>query len=216
MYLIVIALVILLFVWIAGPTLFMTAGTVQNFGNYLQNLPWLAFWTETYQGTEWQRSWTVFYWAWTISWAPYVGIFIARISRGRTIRQFVFGALGAPLLFTVIWFSVFGLAAMDLELNGGVDLAAQCLPLRAQPIRLCAREHLAPLRGTASARGLIELSSQLFGVHAQPRGLAFGSGCAHASRLGVRNALLDGVVPQQSPSRGHSQSSKLSYECRQT
>ena len=122
---IVIALVILLFVWIAGPTLFMTAGTVQNFGNYLQNLPWLAFWTETYQGTEWQRSWTVFYWAWTISWAPYVGIFIARISRGRTIRQFVFGALGAPLLFTVIWFSVFGLAAMDLELNGGVDLAAQ-------------------------------------------------------------------------------------------
>ena len=122
---IVIALVILLFVWIAGLTLFMTAGTVQNFGNYLQNLPWLAFWTETYQGTEWQRSWTVFYWAWTISWAPYVGIFIARISRGRTIRQFVFGALGAPLLFTVIWFSVFGLAAMDLELNGGVDLAAQ-------------------------------------------------------------------------------------------
>ena len=122
---IVIALVILLFVWIAGPTLFVTAGTVQNFGNYLQNLPWLAFWTETYQGTEWQRSWTVFYWAWTISRAPYVGIFIARISRGRTIRQFVGGALGAPLLFTVIWFSVFGLAAMDLELNRGVDLATQ-------------------------------------------------------------------------------------------
>ena len=122
---IAIALVILLFVWMAGPTLFVTAGTVQNFGNYLQNLPWLAFWTETYQGTEWQRSWTVFYWAWTISWAPYVGIFIARISRGRTIRQFVGGALGAPLLFTVIWFSVFGLAAVDLELHQGVSLAAQ-------------------------------------------------------------------------------------------
>jgi choline/glycine/proline betaine transport protein len=120
-----IALVILLFVWITGPTLFVTAGTVQNFGNYLQNLPWLAFWTETYQGTDWQRSWTVFYWAWTISWAPYVGIFIARISRGRTIRQFVGGALGAPLLFTVVWFSVFGLAAIDLELNHGVALAAQ-------------------------------------------------------------------------------------------
>lgn len=122
---IVIALIILLFVWLAGPTLFVTAGTVQNFGNYLQNLPWLAFWTETYQGTEWQRSWTVFYWAWTISWAPYVGIFIARISRGRTIRQFVGGALGAPLLFTVIWFSVFGLAAIDLELNNGVALSEQ-------------------------------------------------------------------------------------------
>lgn len=122
---IAIALVIMLFVWLAGPTLFITAGTVQNLGDYLQNLPWLAFWTETYQDTDWQRSWTVFYWAWTISWAPYVGIFIARISKGRTIRQFVGGALGAPLLFTVVWFSVFGLAAIDLELGGDVDLAAQ-------------------------------------------------------------------------------------------
>ncbi|MFW6092699.1 MAG: BCCT family transporter [Pseudomonadota bacterium] len=122
---IVTAVAIMLFVWIAGPTLFITAGTVQNFGDYLQNLPWLAFWTETYQGTDWQRSWTVFYWAWTISWAPYVGIFIARISKGRTIRQFVGGALGAPLLFTVIWFSVFGLSAIDLELNQGVALASQ-------------------------------------------------------------------------------------------
>jgi choline/glycine/proline betaine transport protein len=122
---ILVALLILLFVWIAGPTLFVTAGTVQNFGNYLQNLPWLAFWTETYQGTDWQRSWTVFYWAWTISWAPYVGIFIARISKGRTIRQFVGGALGAPLLFTVVWFSVFGLAAIDLDLHQNVPLAEQ-------------------------------------------------------------------------------------------
>jgi choline/glycine/proline betaine transport protein len=120
-----IALMILLFVWVAGPTLFITSGTVQNVGAYLQNLTWLAFWTETYQGTEWQRSWTVFYWAWTISWAPYVGIFIARISKGRTIRQFVGGALGAPLLFTVVWFSVFGLAAIDLELNYQAGLAAQ-------------------------------------------------------------------------------------------
>ena len=122
---IVLALFILLFIWVAGPTLFLTAGTVENIGSYLQALPRLAFWTETFQGTEWQRSWTVFYWAWTISWAPYVGIFIARISKGRTIRQFVGGALGAPLLFTVVWFSVFGLAAFDLELVRGVDIASQ-------------------------------------------------------------------------------------------
>lgn len=122
---IAIALAILLFVWLTGPTLFLTAGTVQNFGEYLDALPWLAFWTETYQGTDWQRSWTVFYWAWTISWAPYVGIFIARISKGRTIRQFVLGALGAPLAFTVVWFSIFGLAAVDLELNGPGGLAEQ-------------------------------------------------------------------------------------------
>ncbi len=118
-----IALFILLFIWVSGPTLFLTAGTVENIGNYLHALPQLAFWTDSYQGGDWQRSWTVFYWAWTISWAPYVGIFIARISKGRTIRQFVGGALGAPLLFTVIWFSVFGLAAFDLELNQGVDIA---------------------------------------------------------------------------------------------
>jgi len=120
-----IAMFLLLFIWIAGPTLFLTSGTVENVGNYLQALPRLAFWTESYQGTDWQRSWTVFYWAWTISWAPYVGIFIARISKGRTIRQFVGGALGAPLLFTVVWFSVFGLAAIDLDLRQGIDIATQ-------------------------------------------------------------------------------------------
>lgn len=122
---ILLALVILLFVWVAGPTLLITSGIVQNIGLYAQNLPWMAFWTEAYQGTSWQQSWTVFYWAWTISWAPYVGIFIARISKGRTIRQFVLGALGAPLAFTLIWFSVFGLAAIDLELNRNVDLTSQ-------------------------------------------------------------------------------------------
>lgn len=120
---IIIALVLMFFIWVAGPTLFLTKGTVENVGNYLQALPGLAFWTETYQGTDWQRTWTVFYWAWTISWAPYVGIFIARISRGRTIRQFIGGALGAPLLFTIVWFSIFGLAAIDLDLNQGVAIS---------------------------------------------------------------------------------------------
>ncbi len=122
---IAIALLLMLFIWVAGPTLLITKGTVENMGHYITNLPWLAFWNEAYQGTDWQSSWTVFYWAWTISWAPYVGIFIARISRGRTIRQFVTGALGAPTLFSVVWFSVFGLAAFDLELSQGVDLATQ-------------------------------------------------------------------------------------------
>jgi choline/glycine/proline betaine transport protein len=122
---ILLAMMIMLFVWVAGPSLFITSGVVQNFGNYLQNLPWMSFWTEAYQGTSWQQSWTVFYWAWTISWAPYVGIFIARISRGRSIRQFIVGALGAPFLFTLVWFSVFGMAAIDLEMNRGVNLSAQ-------------------------------------------------------------------------------------------
>src|SRR5690606_11209411 len=119
------AILLLLFIWVVGPTLFITSGAVQNLGIYLQNLAWMSLWTEAYQGTSWQQSWTVFYWAWTISWAPFVGLFIARISKGRSIRQLVLGALGAPLLFTLIWFSVFGLSAIDLELNHGVDLATQ-------------------------------------------------------------------------------------------
>lgn len=122
---IALAMGLLLFVWLVGPTLFITSGAVQNLGMYVQNLPWMSLWTEAYQETSWQQSWTVFYWAWTISWAPYVGLFIARISKGRTIRQLVIGALGAPLLFTLIWFSVFGLSAIDLELNQAVDLSTQ-------------------------------------------------------------------------------------------
>jgi choline/glycine/proline betaine transport protein len=122
---IILAVLLLLFVWFFGPTLFITSGAVQNLGMYVQNLPWMSLWTEAYQGTSWQQSWTVFYWAWTISWAPYVGLFIARISKGRTLRELIMGALGAPLLFTLIWFSVFGLSAIDLELNHGVDLSSQ-------------------------------------------------------------------------------------------
>jgi len=122
---IAIAVMLMLFIWLVGPTLFITKGAVENVGNYIQDLPWMAFWTETFQESDWQRGATVFYWAWTIAWAPYVGIFIARISRGRTIRQFVAGALGAPTLFTVLWFSVFGLAAINLELERGAGLAAQ-------------------------------------------------------------------------------------------
>ncbi|MBW7471000.1 BCCT family transporter [Marinobacter sp. M216] len=122
---IVLAIVLILFVITVGPTVFIAEGIVQSVGDYLDALPWLAFWTETFRDSDWQRQWTLFYWAWTISWAPYVGIFIARISRGRTIREFVAGVLFAPTAFTVLWFGVFGLAAIDVEMNGKVALAQQ-------------------------------------------------------------------------------------------
>lgn len=115
---IVVAVGLLIFIAIAGPTLFMFNGVFQSVGVYLQELPQLAFWNETFADTGWQNSWTVFYWAWTISWSPFVGIFIARISRGRTIRQFVSGVLAIPAGFSVIWFGIFGYAAFDIELNG--------------------------------------------------------------------------------------------------
>lgn len=122
---IVLALLLILFVAAVGPTVFIAEGMVQSIGDYLDALPWLAFWTETFKETDWQRQWTLFYWAWTISWAPYVGIFIARISRGRTIREFVAGVLFAPTAFTLVWFGVFGLSAIDVESGGLVDLATQ-------------------------------------------------------------------------------------------
>lgn len=113
------AVALMIFVLVAGgSTLFILKGTIQSFGSYLMNLPELALWNDTFADTGWQNTWTVFYWAWTITWSPFVGIFIARISKGRTIRQFVSGVLAVPAGFSVIWFGVFGLASMDIELNG--------------------------------------------------------------------------------------------------
>lgn len=122
---IVLAMALLAFVLTVGPTVFIAEGIVQSLGAYLDALPRLAFWTETFKDTDWQRQWTLFYWAWTISWAPYVGIFIARISRGRTIREFIAGVLLAPTAFTLVWFGIFGLSAIQVEMSGQIALAEQ-------------------------------------------------------------------------------------------
>ncbi|WP_394216606.1 BCCT family transporter [Brachybacterium vulturis] len=116
---IVVAVLLLIFVLLAsGATLFIIKGTVESFGSYLVNLPELALWNDTFANTGWQNSWTVFYWAWTITWSPFVGIFIARISKGRSIRQFVTGVLAVPSAFSVIWFGIFGYSSFNIELNG--------------------------------------------------------------------------------------------------
>lgn len=112
------AVALLVFIIVTGSTLFIVKGTIESLGSYAMNLPELAFWNDTFADTGWQSSWTVFYWAWTISWSPFVGIFIARISKGRTVRQFVAGVLAIPAGFSVIWFGVFGHAAFDIEING--------------------------------------------------------------------------------------------------
>lgn len=109
---------LLVFILIAGPTLFVLEGTIESAGRYVMNLPELALWNNAYADTGWQDSWTVFYWAWTISWSPFVGIFIARISKGRTVREFVAGVLGIPAGFSLLWFGIFGHSAFDIELNG--------------------------------------------------------------------------------------------------
>ncbi|MFO7922717.1 MAG: BCCT family transporter [Bacteroidales bacterium] len=120
---IIIGAAFLAFIIIVGPTLFILGSFVQNLGAYLQNFFELSFWTETYQQSDWQKSWTVFYWAWWISWSPFVGMFIARISRGRTLREFILGVLIVPTLLTFLWLSSFGGSALFLELNGMADVA---------------------------------------------------------------------------------------------
>jgi len=116
------ALVILVFVIVIGPTLFILKSFVQNIGHYINEFFELSFWTESYRGinekTHWQNKWTVFYWAWWIAWSPFVGIFIARISKGRTIKEFILGVMLVPTLLTFLWFSVFGGSALYHELKG--------------------------------------------------------------------------------------------------
>ncbi|MBN4050409.1 BCCT family transporter, partial [Desulfobulbus sp. AH-315-M07] len=119
------ASLLLIFVFIAGPTLFLLRLYADNIGNYLHTLVQTTFWAAPYDGLEWQTSWTLFYWGWWIAWAPFVGMFIARISRGRTIREFVLGVLLVPTLLTFFWFTVFGGTALHIELygSGGISEA---------------------------------------------------------------------------------------------
>jgi choline/glycine/proline betaine transport protein len=116
------AALLMLFVLIAGPTVFILSGFTQNLGFYLRELPELSLWTETFRQTNWQGSWTVFYWAWWISWSPFVGMFIARISKGRTVREFVLGVMLIPTLLSFVWMSVFGGAAIELQSSGAADI----------------------------------------------------------------------------------------------
>lgn len=104
------AFVLMVFVLATGPTLHLLSAFNDNLGTYLSNLVQLSFKTYSYEQnhTEWFGGWTILYWAWWCSWAPFVGLFIARISRGRTIREFIFGVLAVPSLFCVIWFTIFG------------------------------------------------------------------------------------------------------------
>ena len=115
---------LLAFVFLLGPTVFLLSTLVESIGRYLWTLPYTSFRTLPYAGAEWQASWTMFYWGWWISWAPFVGMFIARVSRGRTIREFIGGVLFAPVALTMLWFIVFGETAIHIEMFEGGGMAA--------------------------------------------------------------------------------------------
>lgn len=119
------AAIIVISILFLGPTVFLLREFVQSIGNYLQDFLGMSFTVSAFQsepGEVWQGSWTSFYWSWWMSWAPFVGIFIARISKGRTVRQFVTGVLIVPSLVTFLWFSVVGGTGIYMQLNGQAEL----------------------------------------------------------------------------------------------
>ncbi|MGE4294272.1 MAG: BCCT family transporter [Campylobacterales bacterium] len=114
-----IAVGLMAFVFIAGPTIFILETFLENTGSYLSGIVERTFSLQAYVHSDWIGNWTLFIFGWTIAWAPFVGLFIAKISRGRTIRQFVFGVMFVPTLFTFMWFSIFGDTALHLILVEG-------------------------------------------------------------------------------------------------
>lgn len=113
---------LLIYVFFFGPTDFITAAMTNAIGDYFANVMGMSLVMTPYTGDDWVERWTIFYWAWGLSWAPFVGSFIARISRGRTIREFVLGVIGTPVLLSTLWFSTFGGSALYFELFEGADL----------------------------------------------------------------------------------------------
>jgi choline/glycine/proline betaine transport protein len=120
---VIVAATLMLFVLLMGPSLFILNAFVENTGYYLQKFFQLSTWNETYENTEWQNGWTVFYWGWWIAWSPFVGMFIARVSYGRTVREFIKGVLFIPTLVTFLWVTTFGNSALEIEMFGGGGIA---------------------------------------------------------------------------------------------
>jgi len=117
-----VALVLLGLAIILGPTIFIFRSFVENTGSYLFNFLEISTWSETFTNSSWQNDWTVFYWGWWIGWSPFVGMFIARISKGRTIREFVLGVLLVPSLVTFFWLSAFGSVSIQEALGGDMSI----------------------------------------------------------------------------------------------
>ncbi len=121
---ITLAVILLVFLFILGPTIFIMNSLAETTGQYLQYFVQTTFWIDAYGQEEgWLGTWTLFYWSWWIAWSPFVGMFIARVSRGRTIREFILGVLLVPTAFTFIWLSVFGSTGLHMELFGAGGIA---------------------------------------------------------------------------------------------
>jgi choline/glycine/proline betaine transport protein len=117
---------LLLAVLAIGPTAYLLGFVASSFGDYVTRVIPMGIWTaQTLEDQDWQSAWTVFYWGWWLAWAPFVGMFIARVSRGRTVREFVIGVMLVPSLSVIVWMSVFGGAAVHGELFGSTSIVNQ-------------------------------------------------------------------------------------------
>ena len=115
------AVMLMLLVLVLGPTVFLLQALIQNAGSYISDIVRVTFNLFAYEKTDWIGGWTIFYWAWWLAWAPFVGLFIARVSRGRSIRQFVTGVLFVPVGFSMMWFTFFGNSAIDMIFNQSMN-----------------------------------------------------------------------------------------------
>ncbi|MBM7519987.1 BCCT family transporter [Nocardioides nitrophenolicus] len=118
------AVLLVFFLFVVGPTVFIMNTFTESLGGYLTHLPAMSFRTGAFGGDAFISGWTIFYWAWWVSWTPFVGMFIARISKGRTIREFVIYVIAVPSLVSFVWFSIMAGAAFDVQLSGARDLGA--------------------------------------------------------------------------------------------
>lgn len=123
----ILAIILLLLVFTLGPSIFLLQAYVQNIGAYLSDIVFITFNLFAYEKSDWIGGWTIFYWGWWLAWAPFVGLFIARISRGRTIREFLMGVLLIPTAFTLLWMTIFGNSAIALVFEQGVTELAQMI-----------------------------------------------------------------------------------------
>ncbi|WP_300541790.1 BCCT family transporter [Maricaulis sp.] len=192
------AIALIIFVLLTGPTLFLISAFVQNIGNYLDQLATLTFNMDAYGDGVWVSDWTLFYWGWWISWSPFVGMFIARISRGRTIREFIFGVLLGPTLFTFFWMTVYGDSALRLALAGVAEPMLDTIRNGTSELALFAfLEHL-PLTSITSVAAIVLVAT--FFVTSSDSGslvkstLASGGSLTPPVSQRLFWALLEGVV----------------------
>ncbi|MCE0485387.1 BCCT family transporter [Ornithinimicrobium sediminis] len=193
------AIGLMFFVLFAGETVFLFRQIIESVGIYASNVIPLSFWNDamaTYTddgGWGWQGGWTVFYWAWTVTWAPFMGLFLARISKGRTIREFVLGVLIAPSVFTLVWFAIFGWSAMQLDGIGGDggDISAAV----AESVPLAMFEFFTNFPGTTLLQGLaVVIVALFFATSSDSASLVVDILCAGDAEAGpVRQRVFWGV-----------------------